>query len=85
MPLCAGVRRIGAASLDLAYVAAGRLDGFWERRLQLWDIAAALVILRQSGTRVEGWSAAEAPEDTGTVIAAPPALFDLFAGTIRAT
>jgi hypothetical protein len=40
MPHCAGVRRMGAAALDLAYVAAGRLDGFWERVLQPWDIAA---------------------------------------------
>ena len=75
MPHCAGVRRMGAASLDLAYVAAGRLDGFWERRLQLWDIAAGLVLLREAGARLESWQPDERPEDTGTVIAAPEALF----------
>ena len=45
----AGVRRWGAASLDLAYVAAGRFDGFWERELKPWDIAAGLIILREAG------------------------------------
>lgn len=83
MPQCAGVRRMGAAALDLAYVAAGRLDGFWERRLQPWDIAAGLVILRQSGAQVEGWSAAERPEESGSVITAAPQLFGAFAGIIR--
>ncbi|MEY4871818.1 MAG: hypothetical protein RLZZ563_1148, partial [Pseudomonadota bacterium] len=52
-PHCAGVRRMGAAALDLAYVAAGRLDGFWERRLQAWDIAAGLALLSAAGARVE--------------------------------
>ncbi len=83
MPHCAGVRRIGAAALDLAYVAAGRLDGFWERRLQQWDIAAGLVLLEEAGARIEGWTAEERPEETGTVIAAPPDLFDAFAGIVR--
>lgn len=84
MPLCAGVRRMGAASLDLAYVASGRLDGFWERRLQPWDIAAGLVILDQSDARTEGWHRAENPWDTGTVLTATPALFDAFAQVLRA-
>ncbi|MDR9394608.1 MAG: inositol monophosphatase family protein [Roseovarius sp.] len=83
MPRCAGVRRMGAAALDLAYVAAGRLDGFWERRLQIWDIAAGLVVLRQAGARVEGWHPDERPERTGNVITAAPALFDGFAGCVR--
>jgi myo-inositol-1(or 4)-monophosphatase len=49
MPECAGVRRWGAAALDLAYVAAGRYDGFWERELSPWDIAAGLVLVREAG------------------------------------
>lgn len=49
MPLCAGVRRWGAASLDLAYVAAGRYDGFWERGLQPWDTAAGLILVKEAG------------------------------------
>ena len=52
-----GVRRFGSAALDLAYVAAGRFDGFWEFALSPWDIAAGLVILREAGglvTEVDG-------------------------------
>jgi myo-inositol-1(or 4)-monophosphatase len=84
MPACAGLRRMGAAALDLAYVACGRLDGFWERRLRPWDIAAGLVILREAGARVEGLDPAEQPERTGTVLAAAPQLFDDFAAILRA-
>jgi len=49
MPHCAGIRRYGAASLDLACVAAGRFDGFWERNLSAWDIAAGIVLVREAG------------------------------------
>ena len=45
----AGLRRFGAASLDMAFVAAGRLDGYWERNLQSWDIAAGMIMLREAG------------------------------------
>jgi myo-inositol-1(or 4)-monophosphatase len=45
----AGVRRLGTASLDLAYVAAGRLDGFWEYGLKPWDMAAGIVLIREAG------------------------------------
>ncbi len=45
----AGVRRLGAAALDLAYVAAGRFDGFWERDLSAWDLAAGIVIVQEAG------------------------------------
>lgn len=83
MPHCAGVRRMGAAALDLAYLAAGRLDGFWERRLQPWDIAAGLVILREAGAHVSALDMDDRPEMSGTVIAATPALFDDFARLLR--
>ncbi len=83
MPHCAGVRRMGAAALDLAYVGAGRLDGFWERRLQPWDIAAGMVIAREAGAQVEGWHSQAPPEATGSVIAAAPALFDQVAAILR--
>ncbi len=82
-PRCAGVRRMGAAALDLAYVASGRLDGFWERRLQRWDIAAGLALMAAAGVRVEGLAPGEDPWETGTVVAAVPALFDAFAGLLR--
>jgi len=45
----AGVRRMGAAALDLAYVAAGRVDGYWEDWLSAWDIAAGMLIVREAG------------------------------------
>ena len=83
LPHSAGVRRMGAAALDLAYVAAGRLDGFWERTLRPWDIAAGLVLLRAAACRVEGWSPGEAPERTGTVITARTPHFDRFAKLLR--
>lgn len=83
MPRCAGVRRMGVASLDLAYVACGRLDGFWERRLRYWDIAAGLVLVREAGLEVEGWAPGERPEDTGSVITAIPSLFSAFSGLVR--
>ncbi|WP_185983396.1 inositol monophosphatase family protein [Aureimonas mangrovi] len=59
MAECSGVRRIGAASLDLAYVAAGRLDGFWERALSPWDLAAGAILVREAGgfvTNIQGAS-----------------------------
>ncbi|WP_054007631.1 inositol monophosphatase family protein [Cypionkella psychrotolerans] len=49
MPACAGMRRWGVASLDLAYVAAGRFDGYWERELQQWDIAAGILLVKEAG------------------------------------
>ena len=45
----AGLRRFGAAALDLAWIAAGRLDGYWERDLKPWDIAAGLILVREAG------------------------------------
>ena len=48
-PITAGIRRAGAASLDLAYVACGRLDGFWEFGLKEWDMAAGVLLIRESG------------------------------------
>jgi myo-inositol-1(or 4)-monophosphatase len=52
-----GVRRFGAAALDLAYVAAGRLDGFWECKLKPWDVAAGKLLVEEAGGRVTGYSA----------------------------
>ncbi|MFQ5958870.1 MAG: inositol monophosphatase family protein [Alphaproteobacteria bacterium] len=49
MARCAGVRRLGSAALDLAYVAAGRYEGFWEPALSLWDIAAGVLLVREAG------------------------------------
>jgi myo-inositol-1(or 4)-monophosphatase len=51
---CLAIRRAGAAALDLAYVAAGRFDGFWELKLRPWDIAAAALLVEEAGGRVSG-------------------------------
>jgi myo-inositol-1(or 4)-monophosphatase len=82
MPACAGVRRWGAAALDLAYVAAGRYDGYWERELQPWDVAAGILLVKEAGGMVEGLRKGANPLD-GALIAANDGLFDAFAGTIR--
>lgn len=83
LPACAGVRRFGAASLDLAYVAAGRYDGFWERNLQPWDLAAGLVIAREAGAIVEPLNAAGDIITDGEVICSNEPVFEAFAKVIR--
>ncbi|MAY89507.1 MAG: inositol monophosphatase [Pseudooceanicola sp.] len=83
LPACAGVRRWGAASLDLAYVAAGRYDGFWERRLHAWDIAAGLIILREAGGLAEPMTKGGDILNDGEVVAANEAIFASFAKVIR--
>lgn len=65
----AGIRRMGAASLDLAYVAAGRFDGFWERDLAAWDIAAGILLIREAGGFVGDLHDGNAMLETGTVVA----------------
>jgi myo-inositol-1(or 4)-monophosphatase len=83
LPTCAGVRRWGAAALDLAYVAAGRYDGFWERRLNLWDIAAGTLIVTEAGGLLEGLDAEDAPLDSGALICASEQMFNPFAKAVR--
>lgn len=53
-PLCQGVRRPGAAALDLTYLAAGRLDGYWELKLSVWDIGAGALIVEEAGGKITG-------------------------------
>ncbi|MFT5065357.1 MAG: myo-inositol-1(or 4)-monophosphatase [Yoonia sp.] len=83
LPACAGVRRFGAASLDLAYVAAGRYEGFWERNLHSWDMAAGLIIAREAGCIVEPLNPNGDILADGEVIIANEAIFDTFAKVIR--
>ena len=71
----AGVRRPGAAALDLAYVAAGRLDGFWEFGLKPWDIAAGALIIREAGGIVSGIDGSEDFLDRGHILAASPKIY----------
>ena len=49
---CSGLRRMGSAAIDLAYVAAGKLDAFWERNLNLWDMASGVLLVREAGGEV---------------------------------
>jgi myo-inositol-1(or 4)-monophosphatase len=74
MPHCAGVRRWGSAALDLAYVAAGRFDGYWERELSPWDIAAGLLLVREAGGMVGGLGDGN-PLETGAFVVANDAYF----------
>jgi myo-inositol-1(or 4)-monophosphatase len=84
MPKCSGVRRQGSAALDLAYVAAGRLDGYWERGLSAWDIAAGLLIAREAGALVEAFDhPSETPLESGSLICANNLIFKDFAKIIR--
>ena len=73
-PEVAGIRRFGSAALDLAWVAAGRYDGFWEEELQFWDIAAGLVLVREAGGFVTDFRGTGAGLAQGQVLAANEAL-----------
>jgi myo-inositol-1(or 4)-monophosphatase len=70
-----GIRRAGAASLDLAYVAAGRLDGFWEIGLKPWDMAAGALMILEAGGLVSDFDGGEAYLDQGAIVAGTPKLF----------
>jgi myo-inositol-1(or 4)-monophosphatase len=79
----AGVRRAGSAALDLACVAAGRLDAFWELNLKPWDIAAGLVLVQEAGGIASDIYGAGEPLDTGNVLAATPKLHPAMARLIK--
>ncbi|WP_299611786.1 inositol monophosphatase family protein [uncultured Tateyamaria sp.] len=83
MPTCAGVRRFGSAALDLAYVAAGRYDGYWERRLNAWDLAAGLLIVREAGGFVEPLTEGNSILEDGEIICANEHMFPQLAKIIR--
>jgi myo-inositol-1(or 4)-monophosphatase len=72
---CSGVRRAGAAALDLAYVAAGRLDAFWEMGLAPWDMAAGALMIQEAGGLVGDLSGETGWMDSGDIAAATPKVF----------
>jgi myo-inositol-1(or 4)-monophosphatase len=82
-PDTAGIRRAGSAALDLAYVAAGRLDGFWEIGLNSWDMAAGALLIREAGGIVTDFSGDGKYLDTGNIIAATPKVFPALFETIK--
>jgi len=86
-PEVAGIRRFGSAALDLAWVAAGRYDGFWEEELEPWDIAAGLILVREAGGFVTDFRGSDAGLAKGQVLAANDQihsrLHKLLAGALR--
>jgi len=83
LPVCAGVRRFGAAALDLAYVSAGRYDGYWERGLNAWDIAAGLLLVTEAGGLVGPVHEGQDLLEHGNLIASNEPIFDRFAKLVR--
>ena len=83
MPACAGVRRWGSAALDMAYVATGRYEGFWERRLNAWDLAAGVILVREAGGLVQALDSENRIIESGEVICANEQIFETFAKVIR--
>lgn len=86
-PSIAGIRRFGAASLDLAHVASGRYDGFWESALQPWDVAAGMLLVREAGGFVSDFRGGDQPIERREIIAGNDAihskLHKLVAGALR--
>jgi myo-inositol-1(or 4)-monophosphatase len=84
-PQTAGIRRWGAAALDLAYVAAGRLDGFWERGIHPWDMAAGMLLVREAGGFVGPLDEGAGIFETGSIVAANAGVFEPLTRTLRST
>jgi myo-inositol-1(or 4)-monophosphatase len=82
MGKCAGVRRTGSAALDMAYVASGRLDGFWEFGLRPWDIAAGSLLIREAGGLISDAHGGDDFIKSGDVVAGTPKVFKALLQTI---
>jgi myo-inositol-1(or 4)-monophosphatase len=82
-PLCVDMRRAGAASLDLAYVAAGRLDGFWEFGLSEWDTAAGILIIKEAGGFVGDIKGNPYQDKSKSILAATPGVFKHFMKSVK--
>jgi myo-inositol-1(or 4)-monophosphatase len=76
LPETAGIRRAGAATLDLAYVACGRLDGFWEFGLQPWDIAAGALLIEEAGGMISNIKSDSLDLQDGDVVAGNPKIYN---------
>jgi len=85
MTSTAGIRRAGSAALDLAYVACGRVDGFWEFNLKPWDIAAGALIVQEAGGLSTDFNGGDNYLNSGNIIAANPKLYKEMAQTIGKT
>ena len=78
-----GIRRPGSAAIDLADVAAGRFEGFWEQRLSAWDIAAGILLVQEAGGRVTDREGRDLGVEHGEVIAGNPPIHDWLLGAVR--
>jgi myo-inositol-1(or 4)-monophosphatase len=79
----AGIRRLGSAALDLAYVAAGRMDGFWENWLSPWDIAAGILMVREAGGFCSDGTGGQHMFENGTIVAGNEAIHKALVKTIQ--
>ena len=77
-----GIRRAGSAALDFAWVASGRLDGFWEMTLSPWDIAAGVVLVEEAGGRVSDFFGGSAFLDEGHVVASNGRIHETLTGAL---
>ena len=83
-PKCAAIRRPGSAALDLAYVACGRYDGFWEIGLSPWDMAAGALMIKEAGGLVTDYAGEEKFMDRGSIVTATPKIFPALFKTVQA-
>ncbi len=83
MQTCSGVRRAGAAALDLAYVACGRLDAFWELGLAPWDMAAGALLIQEAGGLVGDLKGDQTYMESGDIVAATPKVFTSLLEALR--
>ena len=83
--LTQGVRRLGCASMDLAGVACGRLDGYWERGIQPWDMAAGIVILREAGGKITAYDGSPLDISSGRILATNSLIHDSLSQALLAT
>lgn len=83
MPKVAGIRRWGVASLDLAYVAAGRFEGFWESQLLPWDVAAGIIMVREAGGMVSERDGGQNMVKSGSIIASNDSLYEELSAILK--
>ena len=81
--LTAGIRRAGSAALDLAYVAAGRLDGFWEIGLAPWDMAAGALLITEAGGMVGDFGGGQDYLETGNIVGGNPRVYKALLKTLQ--
>jgi myo-inositol-1(or 4)-monophosphatase len=84
MPKVAGIRRFGSAATDLAWVASGRVDGYWDNGLSAWDIAAGVLIVEEAGGLVSGASGNDDMLASGAIVAGNEAIHAALLTSLKA-